>query len=77
MNKRPTVKLDSGRRVKSSFENDHFFFYFVRNELTAIEIMDKLTAMGYEASVDNNIGGPTKWFTRVKINREKETNEEK
>jgi hypothetical protein len=64
-NKRPVVKLDSGRRVKSTFENEHYYFYNVRKESTAKEICQKLLDMGLKASVGSN---PLKtlWYARVR-----------
>lgn len=64
-NKRPVVKLDSGRSVKSTFENEHYYFYNVRKEATAKEICQKLLAMGLKASVGSNIG-KTLWYARVR-----------
>lgn len=62
---RPVVKLDSGRRVKSTFENEHYYFYNVRDEEVAKEICKKLCDMGLEASVGSN-WAKTKWFARVR-----------
>ena len=64
-NTRPVVKLDSGRRVKSTFENEHYYFYNVRSEATAKEICQKLCDMGLKASVGSNIG-KTMWYARVR-----------
>ena len=63
--KRPVIKLDNGRRVNSTFENEHYYFYNVRKEATANEICQKLRDMGLEASVGSNIGH-TMWFARVR-----------
>ena len=62
---RPTVKLDNGRYIKSTFENEHYYFYHVRNKATADEICQKLCAMGLKASVGSNIG-ESMWFVRVR-----------
>ena len=35
MEARPTIKLNNGRYVKSTFENERFYFYNVRKEETA------------------------------------------
>ena len=64
-NTRPVVKLDSGRRVKSTFENEHYYFYNVRKEEVANEICQKLKDMGLKASVGSNLG-KTIWFARVR-----------
>ena len=63
--KRPIIKLESGRRVKSTFENEHYYFYNVRSEAVAREICQKLLDMGLEASVGSNFGR-TMWFARVR-----------
>ena len=62
---RPIIKLDNGRRVKSTFENEHYYFYNVRSEKTANEICEKLCKMGLEASVGSNIL-KTMWYARVR-----------
>ena len=64
--KRPVVKLDNGRRVKSTFENEHFYFYRVREESTANEICEKLKAEGLDAKVGSTVEGPARWFVRVR-----------
>jgi hypothetical protein len=63
--KRPVVKLDNGRRVKSTFENEHYYFYNVRNEATANEICQKLKDIGIEAKVGCNLG-KTMWWASVR-----------
>lgn len=64
---RPSVLLDSGRRVKPTCENENYFFYNFRKEDTAKEVCAKLRVMGYKASIGTAISGLTKWFVRVPI----------
>lgn len=63
--KRPIIKLDNGRYVKSNFENEHYYFYQVRKEATAREICQKLLDMGLPASVGSNLGN-TMWWALVR-----------
>lgn len=63
--KRPIIKLNNGRRIKSNFENEHYYFYNVRNKQVAEEICQKLCDMGLKASVGSNLG-QTLWFARVR-----------
>lgn len=63
--KRPVIKLDNGRRVTSTFENEHYYFYNVRKEEVAREICQKLLGMGLTASIGSNLG-KTMWFARVR-----------
>lgn len=62
---RPIIKLDNGRLAKSTFENEHYYFYNVRKEDTANEICQKLLDMGLPASVGCNLG-KTMWYARVR-----------
>ena len=66
METRPTIRLNNGRYVKSTFENEHYYFYNVRKEETAREICDKLLALGLPASVGHGGLGCTAWFVRVR-----------
>ena len=64
--KRPVIKLESGRRVKSTFENEHYFFYNVRKKEDAEEICEKLKELGYNSNVGQSISGPTRWFANAR-----------